>query len=180
MGGALLITTLFQFEVPILASWRAPELTKLAFRKVKGPAAETLAIKYIVHIHTYGSFYFVCRTLRKLTGKLVKNEFFNRVLAPGTYLDRFLFKNRAESTIQISISIFLDPIHPRFAAFLDFHAFPRPKFPPACCRRFFYEKLRFVAVRRPQAPFFVSNLQSRLCHKDISSRSRVFLQNPSK
>ena len=78
----------------------------------------------------YGSFYFVCWTLRKLTGKLVKNEFFNRVLAPGTYLDRFLFKNRAESTIQISISIFLDPIRPRFAVFLDFHAFPRPKFPP--------------------------------------------------
>ena len=65
-----------------------------------------------------------------MTGKLVKNLFFNRVLAPGTYLDRFLFKNRAESTIQISISIFLDPIRPRFAVFLDFHAFPRPKFPP--------------------------------------------------
>ena len=49
-----------------------------------------------------------------------KNEFFNGVLAPGTYLDRFLLKNRADSTIQISISIFLDPIRARFAVFLDF------------------------------------------------------------
>ena len=71
----------------------------------------------------YGSFYFVCwpqKIWKKLTGKLSKNEFFNRVLAPGTYLDRFLLKNRADSTIQISISIFLDPIRARFAVFLDF------------------------------------------------------------
>ena len=67
-----------------------------------------------------------------MTGKLLKNEFFNRVLAPGTYLDRFLFKNGADSTIQISISIFLDPIRSKSAVFLDFHPFPRPKFPPVC------------------------------------------------
>ena len=35
------------------------------------------------------------------------NEFFNRVLAPGTYLARFLLKNYADPTHQISISIFL-------------------------------------------------------------------------
>ena len=72
----------------------------------------------------YGTVYFVSEIYEKmgseLTGKFLKNRLFNRVLAPGTYLDRFLLQNRVDSTIQTSISIFLDPIRPRFAVFLDF------------------------------------------------------------
>ena len=55
----------------------------------------------------------------ELTGKFLQNQLFDRVLAPGTYLDRFLLKNCAISTNQISISIFLDPIRARFAVFLE-------------------------------------------------------------
>ena len=55
-----------------------------------------------------------------MIGKTLQNEFFNRVLAPGTYLDRFLLQNCAISTNQTSISTFLDSIRPRFTVFLDF------------------------------------------------------------
>ena len=57
---------------------------------------------------------------RFLTGKIFQNNFFNRVLTPGTYLDRFLFQNAANSTNQISISIFLDQIRARFHLNDDF------------------------------------------------------------
>ena len=82
-----------------------------------------------------GSVYFVSsigpKNTKKSTGKLHWNDFFNRVLAPRTYLAGFLLKNCADPTNQISISIFLDQIRARFDVFLDF---PRKKIDPFSSR----------------------------------------------
>ena len=50
----------------------------------------------------------------KNAGTMFQNICLNRVLAPETYLDRFLFQNAANYTSQISISVFLDQIRARF------------------------------------------------------------------
>ena len=68
---------------------------------------------------------------KKSTGKMHRNEFFNRVLAPGTYPAGFLLKNGAQNTNQISISIFLDQIRARFDVFLNFS---RKKIGPSSSR----------------------------------------------
>ena len=51
---------------------------------------------------------------------MFQNDFFNRVLAPETYLDRFLFQNGADSTNQISISSFLVHFLQQFHLFINF------------------------------------------------------------
>ena len=58
-----------------------------------------------------------------------KNQHFNYILAPGTYLDRFLMSNKSIFTIQTSISTFLDPIQAKFVIFFDFSQFFWPAFP---------------------------------------------------
>ena len=57
----------------------------------------------------------------KSTGEFLQNDFFNRVLAPGTYPAGFLLKNCADPTNQISICSSDDPIQAQFDVFLDFY-----------------------------------------------------------
>ena len=70
-----------------------------------------------IAMHLYGGVSFDKGTPKNIL-KITRIFFFNRVLAPGNYLDRFLLQNYVDSTMQISISIFLDPIRGRFTVFI--------------------------------------------------------------
>ena len=72
----------------------------------------------------YGTVYFVSEIYEKmgseLTGKILQNDFFNRVWPETTIIAEFAIKNCVDSTPQTSKMIFLDPIRARKPVFIDF------------------------------------------------------------
>ena len=77
----------------------------------------------------FDSVYFVSEIRKilekntKKSGKTIQNEFLSRVLAQNVILELLIMKNPRDSTIQTSISIFLDHIRARIVIFLEFLSF---------------------------------------------------------